>query len=133
MSHTNNAAVVRTLSELWNNGVRSVPTEYFDPAVELDSPIASVAGEPYRGHDGIERWVRDVDEQFSEWRVHHDEVQEVEGTVLAVGRLHGRARASGIELDQPFALVCEFGEEHRITRVRIYWDVDAAREAVGQS
>jgi ketosteroid isomerase-like protein len=125
-----NASVVQALNELWNRGVRSVPTEYFDPAFELESPFASVSGEPYRGYEGIERWVRDVDEQFSEWGTQMDDVQELEDTVIAIGRLRGRARASGIELDQPYALVCYFAETGRITRARIYWDVAAAREAV---
>jgi hypothetical protein len=25
----------------------------------------------------------------------------------------------------------DFGRDHRITRIRIYWNMDAAREAVG--
>ena len=47
-------AVARELNRLWNEGVRSVPTEYLDPAVELESPFSSVSGEPYRGHAGRE-------------------------------------------------------------------------------
>jgi len=47
------------------------------------------------------------------------------------GRLSGRGRGSGVELDQPYAMVMDFGADHRIPRVRIYWQVDAARKAVG--
>jgi ketosteroid isomerase-like protein len=126
-----NAEVARALSELWNEGVRSVPTEYFDPAVELESPFSSVSGEPYRDHAGIERWVRDVDEQFSEWQTRIEDLREVDNAVITIGRLYGRGRSSGIKLDQPYAIVMDFGSDQRITRVRIYWEVDAARKAVG--
>ncbi len=44
-----NVEIVRAFAEQWNAGVRGVPTEVFDPAVELESPFSSVVGEPYRG------------------------------------------------------------------------------------
>jgi ketosteroid isomerase-like protein len=128
-----NVEIVRALVDHWNAGVRSVLTEYLDPAVELESPLSSVSGEPYRGHSGIEQWVRDVDEQFAEWQIDLDDVRGVGNTVIAVGSVHGRGRGSGIEFDQPSAIVAAFGSDHRITRARIYADVDAAREAVGLS
>lgn len=126
-----NVELVRALIQLWNEGVRSAPVEYFDPAVELESPFSSVSGGPYRGHAGIEQWTRDVDEQFSEWQTRLEEIRGVGDAVIIVGRLHGRGRGSGIELDQPYASVMDFGSDHRITRVRIYVDVAAARRAVG--
>jgi ketosteroid isomerase-like protein len=126
-----NGEVARALNKLWNEGVRDIPTEYLDPAVELESPFSSVSGQPYRGYTGIKEWVGDVDEQFSEWQNRLDDVREVGNAVITVGVLHGRGRGSGIEFDQPCALVMDFGSDNRITRVRIYWDVDAALKAVG--
>ena len=72
-----NVEVLRRLFERWNAGDRTVPTEYLDPAVELETPFSSVSGEPYRGHAGVEDWIRDLDEQFSEWRYRLDDVREV--------------------------------------------------------
>jgi ketosteroid isomerase-like protein len=128
-----NVEIVRALVDHWNTGVRSALTEYLDPAVELESPLSSVSGTPYRGHAGIEEWTRDLDEQFSVWRLHLDDVREVGNTVIAVGGVHGRGRGSGIEFDQPSAIVVAFGSDHRITRARVYADVAAALEAVGLS
>jgi ketosteroid isomerase-like protein len=65
------------------------------------------------------------------WRLRLDDVREVGNTVIAVGSVHGRGSGSGIEFDQPSAIVAAFGSDHRITRARIYADVDAALEAVG--
>ena len=126
-----NVEAARALVKLWNEGTRSVPTEYFDPAVELESPFSSLVGEPYRGHAGIERWVHDVDEQFSEWRIHLEDVREVGSTVIIIARLHGRGRASGIQFDQPSAVVMDFVSAGRVTRMRIYADVSEALKAVG--
>ena len=125
-----NAEIVRALVDHWNAGVRSVVTEYFDPAVELESPFSSVSGEPYRGHAGIEHWVRDVDEQFVEWQIDLDDVRDVGNTVIATASIQGRGRASGIDFQFSPAIVARFGSDDRITRARIYLDVNEALEAV---
>ncbi len=126
-----NVEVTRALTELWNKGVRDVPAEYVDPAVELESPFSTIAGEPYRGLAGLERWARDLDEQFSEWRVLCADVLAVGDAVLQLGRVSGRGRASGVQLDQPFAMIMDFGPGHRVRRVRIFWAPDDARRALG--
>jgi ketosteroid isomerase-like protein len=121
-----NVEVVRAFVERWNSGVREVPTQDVDPGVVLETPFSSVSGKPYRGYAGVEQWLRDVDEQFSLWRVHIDELRAEGNAVIALGSVHGKGRVSGIELDQPNAIVVEFTPDHRIIRARIDLDVDAA-------
>jgi len=122
---------VRRLFERWNAGDHSIPQEDLDPAVELESPLSSVRGEPYRGHAGIEEWMRDLDEHFVEWRLRVDDVREVGNAVIAIGGVRLRGRASDVAFDQPTAWVLDFGTDRRITRARIYLDADAALKAVG--
>ena len=122
--------VVRVIAQEWNAG-REVRTEYFDPSVELETPISSVSGQPYRGYAGIEEFTRDNTEQFSKWELRLDDVRAIDDKVIAIGSARGRGRASGIEFDFPAAIVAQFGSDHRISRARIYADVDAARRAVG--
>jgi len=50
----------------------------------VETPLSSVSGEPYRGYAGIEQWLRDIDEQFAEWRFRIDEMREVSNAVLAI-------------------------------------------------
>jgi ketosteroid isomerase-like protein len=126
-----NVEMARLLVRLWNEGMRNVPPEYFDPTVELESPFSSVSGVPYRGQSGMEQWVRDIDEHFAEWHIHLEDVHAADNTVLLVARVRGRGRVSGIEIDQPAATVIDFGSDHRVTRVRISFDLEAARRAVG--
>ena len=124
------AEAALALVERWNRGERSAPAELVDPAVELQSPFSSVAGEPYRGYDGIERWARDVDDQFSQWRMEVDDVSTHDGRALVLGTVHARGRGSDIELSQAAATVVDFAADGRVKRLRFYVDVDAARDAV---
>jgi ketosteroid isomerase-like protein len=119
----------------WNAGDRRFVAiaELCDPAIELESPFSSVVGEPYRGYEGIRQWTRDVDEQFADWRISHDEVREIGSQVIAIGTVQGRGRSSGVAIQFPFAMIAHFGRDSRITRARIYRDVDEALEAVGLS
>lgn len=126
-----NIELTRVLYARWNSGDRPDPAEYCDPAVELESPFSSVLGEPYRGHAGVAQWMRDVDEQFSEWRVNVEDLRAVEDTVIAIGSVQARGRASGISFDRPMAWVSVFSEGHRVKRLRIYLDVEEALRDAG--
>jgi SnoaL-like protein len=124
---------VRALFERWNAGDHGSEAiaEFFDPAIELESPFSSVRGEPYRGYAGIEQWTRDVGEQFAEWSISHDDVREMGDRVLTVGTVDARGSASDVTLHFPYAGVVHFGRDHRVARVRIYLDVHEALKAVG--
>jgi ketosteroid isomerase-like protein len=126
-----NVEMTHALYERWNSGDRTDPADYCDPAVELESPFSSVNGEPYRGHEGVRQWMRDVDEQFSRWEVLVDDMRAVDDAVIAVGTVHARGRASGIDVDLPMAWVVDFGGDGRMTRARIFHDLEAALEAAG--
>ena len=123
---------MRSIFEGRNAGLSFMSfARYFDPAIELESPLSSVVGEPYRGYAGMEQWRRDVDEQFAEWCMSLDDLREVGNQVVAIGTVNGRGRASGIALEFRSAIVVQFGSDHRITRARIYPDVNEALKAVG--
>ncbi len=128
-----NVATVHAIVERWNAGVRDADAivAYFDPAIELVSPFSSVVGEPYRGHAGIVEWTRDVDEQFSEWRLGLDDTREIGNAVLTWGSVHARGRASGVIVDFSAATIADFGADGRMTRLRIYLDLSEALAALG--
>jgi SnoaL-like protein len=125
--------IVRALIEHWNAGDRGVEaiSEYFDPAIELESPFSSVTGEPYQGYAGVEHWMRDLEEHFAEWRIGVDEVRQTANQVIAIVTINARGRASDIDLQFRSASVHHFGADHRLTRIRIYPDVNEALAAVG--
>ena len=127
--------IVRALFERWNAGDHGneLFPEYFDPAIELESPLASVVGEPYRGYAGMERWVRDLDEQFTQWSIDTDEVREIGNRVFTLTAVRARGRASEVALQFHSAGIIEFADDDRITRIHIYLDVGEALKAAGLS
>jgi ketosteroid isomerase-like protein len=127
--------MVRALFGRWNagqHGAEAFP-DYFDPAIELESPFSSIRGEPYRGYAGMEEWVRDQDEQFAVWSISPDEVRQIGSQVIVTATVEARGRTSDITLHVRSATVVDFASDHRLKRVRIYTDVDEARKAVGLS
>jgi ketosteroid isomerase-like protein len=128
-----NVVLVRALIDRWNTGARELSAfrQYVDPAFELESPFASVVGEPYRGYAGLERWLRDNDEQFAEWRIEADDLRDLGDQVIVVATVTARGRESGVALHFPSAAVFEFASDGRVLRTRIYGEVDAALKAVG--
>jgi len=125
--------LVRTLIGRWNAGdhdPEGLP-DYVDPAFELESPFSSVVGEPYRGYAGIEQWARDLDEQFAEWSIGLDDVRETDNRVITISTINARGRASDVTLRFRAASIFDFGSDDRVTRLRIYSDVDEALNAVG--
>jgi ketosteroid isomerase-like protein len=124
-----NLEAIRSLIEHFNAGGRTAPVELLDPDFELETPFSSVSGAPYRGHAGIGQWLRELDEQFSEWQNRVDDIRENGDVVIVTGSLHVRGRVSGLEFEQPAAWVGHFGTDHRLTRARIYLDQAEAFKA----
>jgi ketosteroid isomerase-like protein len=107
--------------------------EAFDPMVEIHPLTLAMFGQEaavYRGHDGIRRFIRDVDEVLPHLQVEPLEIRDLGERIVASGRLRARGRASGAEVDSPIGWVVEFSEG-RVTRMRDYLDPEQALQAVG--
>jgi ketosteroid isomerase-like protein len=79
-----------------------------DPEVELFAPTGLLANEGrcYRGHDGIARYLYDVDRVWARLDVVPEKFREVGNHVVATGRVRAQAR-DGLEVDNPAAWVWE--------------------------
>jgi ketosteroid isomerase-like protein len=116
----------------WNLADHAEPNfAAIDPGVEGHTPLSSTQGGPYRGHEGVRRWIADIDNQFEEWYSRPDEFRELEdGRVLVLGDLHMRGRGSGIELDQPMGWILSF-RDGRMYRYEVFPDPTEALRAAG--
>lgn len=97
--------------------------------VEFVSILSSVEGGAYRGHDGLRRYVDDLQRAWDEatWTV--ERVVELDQeTVVAVSSARFHARSSGMQLDQAFAVVLRF-RDGLVWRAEAYADVDEAFKA----
>jgi ketosteroid isomerase-like protein len=91
---------------------------------------AALEGTVFRGSNAVDDFFAASDESWEEVQMYIDEMSEHGDRVLAIGRLRGRARGTGMEIDSPMGWVVTFGEG-KIASVRTYVSVAEAREAVG--
>jgi ketosteroid isomerase-like protein len=69
--------------------------ELIDPEVEFTPVTNDFAGrtEPYRGHEGIREYLRDVSLVWDDLRLTPSEYRKVGGNVLVIGRVSARSAA----------------------------------------
>ncbi|HWD11394.1 MAG TPA: nuclear transport factor 2 family protein [Solirubrobacteraceae bacterium] len=91
---------------------------------------ARVEQEVYRGRDGIEKFLGEVDETWEEFRPMPEEYRDLGDRVLALGRLRTRGRASGVPVDSPWAGIYDI-RGGKVSRIRTYLDHDEALRAAG--
>jgi ketosteroid isomerase-like protein len=117
--------LVRRTWARWNDGDRAVPEEEVDPEVVVHSALTQAV---YRGYDGVERWMSEIDEQFSDWKLALDSVEEPrDGLVVAIGSISMRGRQSGLDLQQPASWFIEL-RDGRLLTLRNFTDPEAAAE-----
>jgi ketosteroid isomerase-like protein len=124
--------LVRQAVDAWNRKdadwviANSVPGIEFVPAV-----AGSLEGEErrtLRGVDGLRRFFADLDETWEQFEVEAQEFREVGDALIAFCRVHAKGRGSGLELDQPMAMVSWFRGD-KFARARSFLDLDEALEA----
>jgi len=117
----------------WNRGEHTFDPEWVHPDVEIHSAVGVVSGSVYRGVEGLERWVSDMEEVFDEWQLEIDDLDEVKpGRVLGIGSVHLRGRGSGAPVDQPCAWLLDH-VDGLLTRFEPFLNrVEEAREAASR-
>ena len=91
---------------------------------------STVEGDGYRGLEGIEKYLGEMNDTWEKFHVTADEYRDLGGRVLMLGRIEGRGRGSGVEVNAQLGAVWEF-RDGRISRARVYPDHGEALRAVG--
>ena len=86
----------------------------------------TTGGVPYRGHDGIARYLQDVEEVWPHLRLYPEEFRDLGDTVVTLGRV--RARGGGMIIDRPTGWVFKM-RAGRILHGRVYATREEALEA----
>lgn len=93
---------------------------------------AQLEGSSYRGHEGVRRFVADMDDDWEAFRIEPLGFRETGDQVVAIGRVTGRGSGSGVDIDFQGGFV--FGvRDGRITHITSYSEPRAALESVGLS
>lgn len=108
--------------------------EELDTEVELHAALfVMLGGEStvYRGHEGLRKYLRDLDEAFAEFQIDEvSEIRELGERVVAIGHLRGRGKASGAEVESPIGYVVEY-RNGKALRMDDFFDPKEALEAAG--
>jgi ketosteroid isomerase-like protein len=70
------------------------------PEIEFESRFAQAGGTTYRGHAGVRGWLADLAHAWEYIDVELEDTFERDGCTIALITLHGKGRASGIELHE---------------------------------
>jgi ketosteroid isomerase-like protein len=92
----------------------------------------TVEGRGYRGREGMERWFETVSDTWEELHVLGDEIRDLGDRVLVLGRVEGRGRGSGVQVDTPAGFVVDF-HDGKMSRCRAFLDHGEALRAAGLS
>ena len=102
-----------------------------DAAVEFLPVTANLTtgGVPYRGHDGIARYLEDVARVWPELRLFPEEMRDLGQVVVVLGRVV--ARGGGMILDRPTGWVFTL-RDGKIVRGDVYGSHEEALAAAGE-
>jgi ketosteroid isomerase-like protein len=130
MPEENREKLIRREFGRWNAGEREIDPQAFHHDFVIHSGLTNAT---YHGHDGLLRWMAEIDDQFEEWHSSIDEFRDAaEERLLALGTIHLRGRASGVEFAQPMAWLLTFAG-NQVTELRTIPDHDQALKAAGLS
>jgi ketosteroid isomerase-like protein len=104
-----------------------------DPSVEFHSAFAAVGGASYRGHAGMRRWHRNLEETWgTEIRLEPEAFFDLGEDTLSFYMYYGRGQQSGAEVAMPATSVVRWRDD-RMVYVKVYMERDAALSDLGVS
>jgi ketosteroid isomerase-like protein len=89
------------------------------------------AGDPYRGHEGMRRYVADVVEHWPELSIHAVQIRAAGKAVVILGMASGRGAAGSFE-NVPATWVLKF-RDGLVARIQIFSDARHVTHALGHA
>jgi ketosteroid isomerase-like protein len=128
-----NVEIVKRLMEAVDRRDIDAFAEVTTPDFEwLPVFAARVGGDVYRGREGIETFLGEIDEIWEEFRPLPEEYRDLGDGVLGLGRLKTRGRSSGVPMDSPWGGVYDL-RDGKVSRIRTFLDHAQASQAAGLS
>ena len=125
--------IVKRAIDAYNRGdidaYADLTTADFELFPALERTVEAVS---YRGREGIETHLGNIRDTWEELHVLADEIRDLGDRVLVLGRVEGRGRGSGVQVDEPAGFVIDV-RGVKLSRVRAYLDHGEALRAAGLS
>jgi len=126
-----NVEIVKRLLDAFNVRDFDLAAELMTLDFEFISPMFDSEGKSYRGPENAAHH-RDFLGTWKVYRLVADEVRDLGDRVLALGRVQGRGRGSGVPVDTPWGAIYDF-REGKVSRARPFFDHTEALRAAGLS
>jgi ketosteroid isomerase-like protein len=120
--------IVRRAHDALNRGDAEGLAELCAPDFRLDMSDRVFNPEVYSGHDGIRRFMAEVQEVWEAFTWEPTEVKETDDVVLALVHSVGHARGSGLDIDRHSAMLWRISGVTLLELI-FYRDPSAARRA----
>jgi ketosteroid isomerase-like protein len=127
-----NAEIALAAVDAWNRGDREAWLALWDEEAEFYPLRAQLEGESYSGHEGLERFLAEMTEDFEEVRFEIEETRDAGEQVVGIGRFRARGRASGVDLNVPLGVFTRM-RRGKIVYTRLFSEPADALEAAGLS
>jgi ketosteroid isomerase-like protein len=127
-----NVEIALAAVDAWNRGDREAFMALWDEEAEFYPLRAQLEGESYRGHDGLERFLDELAEDFEDVRFEIDQARDAGEQVVGIGRFRAHGRASGVDLNVPLGVVQRV-QRGKIVYIRFFSEPAEALEAAGLS
>jgi ketosteroid isomerase-like protein len=125
-----NADIMRAALEAFNSRDGAGFNALLDQDAEIVPVRAALEGITFRGADAASQYCAAVEESWEELRWEVEEIRDLGSRVIALGRIQGRGRDSGVGIDARGAWVAHLSDG-LITRFQTYSDRAQALKAVG--
>jgi len=127
-----NVEIALATANAVNRGDYGALLALWDEAAEFYPLRAQLEGRSYRGHDGMERFMAEVAEQWDEVRFEIEESRDAGERVVSTGRFRARGRASGVDINVPLGVLTRV-RRGKVVYMRFFSDPADALEAAGLS
>jgi ketosteroid isomerase-like protein len=106
------AEIAKRLFEAFNRRDLKSTLELVHPEIVFQPVTASLVadGQPYRGHDGLRRYLADVETYWQELTVEPQQIRCAGEAVVALGRVNGHGPLGTVE-DAPTTWVLKFKDD----------------------
>ena len=127
-----NVEIVRQVAAAFNRGDLDTWVEYLADDIDYRAIEGALDDRgPMHGKDAVRAYLQDWLDLFDDFKAEPVELIDAgEEQVIAVGRISGRAKLSGVETDLTYAALYTI-RDGKIARGREYWTKEQALEAAG--
>jgi ketosteroid isomerase-like protein len=125
-----NVDAIRASYEAFNRRDFDALFEFYDPDIIWEQDERFVEPGTHYGHTGVRHVFGSIFESFEDFQVEVEEIFDLGDRILAILRISGTAKLTGMELATPGGHLFWFGDG-KVVKLQLFVDPAEAREAAG--